>query len=209
MITRRHAFEMLSRYVGQDLRPLAEKLGVTVVAENGNINKGWKGITLEHLAGVPNNRCAGLNFELNSVSYYMKEGVWLPKETMAVMMLDPDEVEQDYFFHSYLWEKLKSIIFCAVSWNGRNNTESKLLKVSSLDFWRDEQLIKKVVADYEFIRYKLQAHGYESMSSRDGKYIQTRTKGTGYGSTTRAFYAKKNFLKEICPPFKAITKMVA
>jgi hypothetical protein len=30
-----------------------------------------------------------------------------------------------------------------------------------------------------------------------GKYIQPRTKGSGHGSTSRAFYARTSFLKKL------------
>ena len=47
------------------------------------------------------------------------------------------------------------------------------------------------------IRGKLIAQGFGSLTGRDGKWIQARTKGAGHGSTTRAFYARTVLVKKI------------
>jgi hypothetical protein len=36
----------------------------------------------------------------------------------------------------------------------------------------------------------------KKLSGKMGKYIQPRTKGSGHGSISRAFYARKSFLRE-------------
>ena len=101
------------------------------------------------------------------------------------------------FFESHCWAKLKSIVFCAVMWNGKNSDKAELLDVTSLDFSKDDELIQEIKKDYEFIRNKLITQGLESLAGRDGKWIQARTKGPGHGSISRAFYACKNLVKEI------------
>jgi DNA mismatch repair protein MutH len=57
--------------------------------------------------------------------------------------------------------------------------------------------IKEIQEDYELIRQKLITQGFESLTGKDGKWIQTRTKGAGHGSTSRAFYARKELVKVI------------
>ncbi len=44
---RAEAVRRLKQLEGQDLHRLAEQYGVTVIAENGKVNKGWAG----HVAG--------------------------------------------------------------------------------------------------------------------------------------------------------------
>lgn len=39
--------------------------------------------------------------------------------------------------------------------------------------------------------------GFESLTGKDGKWIQARTKGAGHGSRSRAFYARKRFIEKI------------
>ena len=82
-------------------------------------------------------------------------------------------------------------------WHGKNSQNAELLKVTSLDFAEDDELIKEIKSDYDFIREKLINNGFESLTGKDGKWIQARTKGSGHGSVSRAFYAKTNLVKKI------------
>ena len=41
---RAEAVRRLKQLEGQDLHRLAERYGVTVIAENGKVNKGWAGL---------------------------------------------------------------------------------------------------------------------------------------------------------------------
>jgi DNA mismatch repair protein MutH len=93
--------------------------------------------------------------------------------------------------------KVKIPCFCAVLWTGHNQEETKLIKVTSFDFLENDEIIKEIEEDYEFIRQKLITQGFESLTGKDGKWIQARTKGAGHGSTSRAFYARKELVKII------------
>jgi DNA mismatch repair protein MutH len=199
MITRVVAIQKLENYIGQDLAELAKENEITTFVD-GKQNKGWKGLTLELLAGLTNdNKQApnGLGFELKSTAFYQVNGLWQPKETMAITMINPSNLIETPFFQSHCWEKLKSIVFCAVSWNGKHDPKSELLKIQSFDFLEDEVIIKDIEADYEFIRKKCATQGFKELTGKDGKWIQARTKGSGHGSTSRAFYARKGLIKQI------------
>jgi len=199
IITRTVAIKNLRKHVGQDLRKLALEHGITTY-ETGKQNKGWKGLVLERLAGLETNVSKapnGLTYELKSVAFHYKKDELIPKETMAITMINPEELKAHSFFESHCWAKLKTIVFCAVGWNGINSTEAKLLKVASLDFAEDDELIKEIKADYDFIRDKLITKGFKSLTGADGKWIQARTKGAGHGSTSRAFYARTGLVKKI------------
>ena len=208
MITRHTALQNLQEYIGQFLSDYAKKFGITIFS-NGHLNKGWKGQVLEKLAGLeggneqaPN----GLGFELKSIAFkQLKSGEIVPKETMAITMINPKELINTPFFESHCWEKLKSLVVCAVMWYEEDKSKAKLLGVSSFDMLKDEKLIKEIEADYEFIRNKLINKGFESLTGKDGKWIQARTKGTGginpktgeRRPITRAFYARKCLIKEL------------
>ena len=199
IITRAIAIKNLKKYIGQDLRELARKFGVTTY-ETGKQNKGWKGLILERLAGLETNISKapnGLSYELKSVSFHYVNNKLVPKETMAITMINPEELKIHSFFESHCWAKLKSIVFCAVMWHGRNSESGELLKVASLDFTEDDELIKEIKADYDFIREKLTKDGFGSLTGKDGKWIQARTKGPGHGSISRAFYARTCLVKKI------------
>lgn len=199
IITRAVAIENLRKYIGQDLRKLAKEHGITTY-ETGKQNKGWKGLVLERLAGLETNVTKapnGLTYELKSVSFHNKKEILEPKETMAITMINPEELKQHEFFDSHCWSKLKTIIFCAVMWHGKNAESAELINVTSLDFSEDDVLIKEIKADYDFIRNKLKTQGFEALTGADGKWIQARTKGPGHGSTSRAFYARTGLVKKI------------
>ena len=207
IVTRTTAINNLKKYIGQDLRALALKHGITTY-ETGKQNKGWKGLVLERLAGLQTNVSKapnGLSYELKSVAFYYVKNDLVPKETIAITMINTAELKAHSFFDSHCWNKLKAIIFCAVKWNGKNSNDGQLTKVASLDFSEDDGLIKEVKADYDFIRAKLIKKGFSTLTGKDGKWIQARTKGTGginprtgeRRPITRAFYARKEFVKKI------------
>lgn len=199
IVTRTVAIKNLKKYIGRDLMGLASSYGITTF-KNGKQNKGWKGLVLERLAGLEsNNKKApnGLTFELKSVSFHTVKGKLKPKETMAITMLNQNELKQHSFFESHVWEKLKSLVFCAVNWHGKHAQKAELFEVTSLDYSEEDNLILEIKKDYDFIRNKLINEGFKSLSSRDGKWIQTRTKGAGHGSTSRAFYARTGLVKKI------------
>ncbi|MHB8261528.1 MAG: MutH/Sau3AI family endonuclease [Bacteroidia bacterium] len=199
MITRVVATINLEKHIGIDLSEQAKLFGITTYI-GGKQNKGWKGLTLERLAGLTNNNQRapnGLDFELKSTAFYQVKGIWTPKETFAITMINPTNLTATPFFKSHCWAKLKSLIYCAVSWNGKHNEKSELLKVQSFDFLVSNTLIKEIETDYEFIRNKLVTKGFSALTGKDGKWIQARTKGAGHGSTSRAFYARKELIKEI------------
>lgn len=207
IITRTVAIKNLKKYIGQDLRKLALEHGITTY-ETGKQNKGWKGLVLERLAGFQTNVSKapnGLNYELKSVAFYHVKGKLVPKETMAIAMINPEELKNHSFFKSHCWAKLKSIIFCAVMWHGKNSESGELVKVASLDFAEDDELIKEIKADYDFIRERLIKDGFENLTGEYGKWMQPRTKGTGGKNPrtgkdrpkTRAFYARTGLVKKI------------
>ncbi|MBM2824937.1 MAG: hypothetical protein HW402_601, partial [Dehalococcoidales bacterium] len=118
IIARKQAIENLKSYIGQDLAELTKLHGITTF-ETGRQNKGWKGLVLERLAGLQTNISKepnGISYEIKSVSFYYVKGKLTPKETMAITMINPEELKSQTFFESHCWDKLKSVIFCAVMW---------------------------------------------------------------------------------------------
>ncbi|MBU4332592.1 hypothetical protein KKD19_03320 [Patescibacteria group bacterium] len=199
IITRAIAINNLKKYIGKDLMRIAPRFGITTY-KNGKQNKGWKGLVLERVAGLESNISKapnGLTFELKSVSFYYVNGELVPKETMAITMINPEELKNNEFFYSHCWDKLKSMIFCAVMWYGKHAKKAELLKVASLDFSKTDELIQEIKMDYDLIRNKLITRGFEGLTGKDGKWIQARTKGSGHGSISRAFYARKELVKKI------------
>src|SRR3990172_9098137 len=84
------AIKNLKKYLGKDLAELAPQFGIHSF-KDGKQNKGWKGLVLERLAGLQTNVSKapnGLTYELKSVAFREIKGELVPKETMAITMIN-------------------------------------------------------------------------------------------------------------------------
>lgn len=196
---RQKAIKKISLIVGQDLRRLAETYDVTVF-KNSNKNKGWAGHVIERYLGLPINSSQSPNFgswELKTSSLkYLKSGHLTVKETMAITMIDPYNIERTDFEHSHLLAKLRKIVIPARIWVDPKETTSILHSVHTFDL-NNPEIYKQIKADYELTRDTIIKKGFKYLTGSMGVFIQPRTKGAGHGSTTRAFYARTSFLKRI------------
>ena len=195
---RSEAINKLSEIINQDLRQLADKHDVTVF-KNGKKNKGWAGHVLERYLGLPLSSTQAPNFgtwELKLISLkHLKRGGLTIKETMAITMIDPYNVERTDFEDSHLLLKLRKLIVAARIWESQEEERSLLHKVFTFDL-DDPEFYNQVKADYDLVREVISTQGFPALTGEMGKYIQPRTKGAR-GSTSRAFYARTYFLKKI------------
>lgn len=193
---RNEAIDRLQPLIGHDLRQLASLHSVTVW-KNGKINKGWVGHTIERFLGLPINSSRAPNFgswELKVVSVkYLRNGTLVPKETMAITMIDPCEVAVKNFKDSHVYAKMRKILIVARVYEDELERHSRLHGITEFDL-DDHDIYNHIKADYDQIRHVINTRGFESLTGRMGTYIQPRTKGVGHGSTTRAFYARKNLI---------------
>lgn len=196
---RQEALKRITVLKGQDLRHLADRLGVTV-KKNGNPNKGWAGHVIERYLGLPLNSAQSPNFgswELKVVPLrYLKDGSLTVKETMAVTMIDPYEVIAKPFGDSHLFNKLQKILIVSRIFENKEETSAILHNVAEFDL-DEPEIFRQVKADYDLIRETIRTKGFSSLTGKMGALIQPRTKGTGHGSTSRAFYARTGFVKKL------------
>ncbi len=199
---RQEAVRKLSAIVGKDLRTLAEKYEVTIF-KGKKINKGWAGHVLERHLGLPINSSRSPNFgswELKAIPLkFLKSGKLTVKETMAVTMIDPYNVERTEFENSHLLIKLRRMIVAARIWESKQEERSILHRVTTFDL-DDPEVYNQVKADYDLVRETIRTKGFSALTGKMGVYIQPRTKGAGHGSTSRAFYARTSFLKKFIFP---------
>ena len=198
IITRNQAVAEIKKIIGKDLRQMADEYNITVF-KNGKLNKGWAGHVLEHYLGLglsskqaPN----GEFWELKVVPLKVGGNAYVPKETMAITMINAEDVISKEFEESHLFYKLRSLIICGRLFEGRNEKHSTLISVGTFDLV-DEQVREEVKKDYELVRQTVRASGFQALTGKMGILVQPRTKGLGHGSTTRAFYARTGFLQEI------------
>lgn len=199
---RQEALKKLSEIEGQDLRILAGNYEVPVFKEGGGRNKGWVGQVIEKHLGLPINSLQKPNagsWELKMCSLkYLKSGKLTFKETMAVTMFKADNVANTEFEYSHLFAKLRRMIVAARIWESQQEKRSIVYRVTTYDL-DDAKVYSQVKADYELVRDTIRTKGFSALTGKMGVYIQPRTKGRGHGSTSRAFYARKSFLKLIFP----------
>jgi len=193
------AVPKLRQLEGQDLRALADKFGVTVW-KGDKKNKGWAGHVLERYLELPINSSQSPNFgswELKIVPLKkLVSGKIAVKETMAITMIDPVNVLQKPFEESHLLAKLKKAVVCARLFESQQEARTLLVKVATFDLG-NTKIYNQVRADYEETREKIRTKGFEALTGAMGVLVQPRTKGSGHGSTSRAFYARTQFVSTI------------
>jgi len=189
------AFNRLSGLMGQDLRQLAAKYGVTVF-KDGKLNKGWVGQVVERILGfklsslqAPN----GVDWELKVVSLREKNGAWEPKETMQITMISSSAALCADFKDSFLYHKLRRMLVCGREFAGPAEPRARLISVVKFDILepQNSELLKMVEADYHLVRNTIAQNGFDALTGRMGILVQPRTKGPGHGSRSRAFYARR------------------
>ena len=196
---RTDALRKLQALIGQELHDLARQYDVTIYRE-GKVNKGWAGHVFERHLQLPINSAQSPNFgswELKSIPLkFRKDGKLAFKETMAITMIDPVNVCQKEFEDSHLLAKLKKAIVVARTVG--NHVDDPTYIHSVTEFNLSDEMYEAVKADYDTVRDALldPEKGFQALTGHMGVYIQPRTKGAGHGSTSRAFYARPNFLAQ-------------
>lgn len=202
-MNRQEAFDKLLLLQGRDFHELAREHDIEIVSsKTDKVNKGWAGHVLERYLGLPLNSCQAPNFgswELKVVPmiFNSRSGKLVFKETMQITMIDPRHAELYTFEDSHLLTKLRRALIVARTVGKELQDPQYIHSVAFVDLDKDQNLFDIVEQDYNEIRDCIINRGFEQLTGRMGEYVQPRTKGRGHGSTTRAFYARKEFLYHV------------
>lgn len=147
-------------------------------------NKGGVGQLLEKLLEIPHSSdCLDmLDGELKVFPLRPNGSV---KESVAVTMVDKELLKMTPFEESRVYKKLENVLFVPYKRDREN-----VCFMEAIHFTRDHEYFEQLKKDYTDIQT-------EEFSGKIGKYLQTRTKGKGHGTTSRAFYLRASFIKLI------------
>ena len=108
----------------------------------------------------------------------------------------PARCSEQEFPDSHLFVKLRRMLVVSRIFESKEEVRTLIHNVASFTL-DDPTIYDTVKADYDLIRSTIVERGFEHLTGKMGELIQPRTKGTGHGSTTRAFYARTKFVARI------------
>ena len=159
-------------------------------------NKGLPGIFLEDLLGLKHTTdcldCSDGELKIFPVKK-LKDGRIVPKETMAITMLSTDELRTNDFKSSKCCKKISRMLIVPYYRSG-DSIQFMNPKIIDRDFTEFAELYNTIESDYNQIRKNYIDNGI--LQSKTGTLLQNRTKGSGHGSTSRAFYLRPAFMKQ-------------
>lgn len=201
-LSRDEAVEILERLKGVDLHSLSGEFGITVASSSGKQNKGWAGSVIQAALGMPPDNLQQPDFgdwELKVVPVVRKTGGQLKfKETMAITMINPDNVLTTSFAQSHLLTKLGRFLLVARLVGPDFRDPSFIVATQSVNLEDLPPVILETIqADYEEVQEVLATEGLDGLSGSMGTFVQPRTKGAGHGSKSRAFYARTKLLSTL------------
>ena len=194
------AMAKLHGLVGHDLRPLADAYGIKVGTHKRK-NKGWAGQTVEAFLGQSPNSDRGADFgdwELKVVPLLLtSDDRFRVKESMAIGMFRPEELESEAFAQSHLAEKMSSMVIVARHFDPDGENCSIVVQVAQFELEKSP-LREAIKEDYEEIRWVLRNEGIDALGGHLGTWIQPRVKG-GSNNAQRgfAFYARSQFVANV------------
>ena len=174
---------------------------------NGNLDKGWKGNTIEHLLNIKKNNKKGSDYpslEIKTVPIIWNSNGIKIKETTCLSVLNTEEIVNYSFENSSLYNKIKNIIFILIDVSDLNNPF--ISQLYDFDLNVQTNLKKMMENDYN----NLAEHILDNidcdlpldnnLSGKLGKVIQPRPKTGKKGNYTWAFYLKAHVLTELMQP---------
>jgi DNA mismatch repair protein MutH len=162
-------------------------------------NKGAPGHFLEELLGIPHTQnlldCSDGEVKACPAKK-LKNGSLVPKETIAVTMVCKDELRTNEFNSSKCCKKMSRMLVVPYYRSGIT-IQYMYPQIIDRDCSAFAALYTTLESDYNQIRKHYIDTGI--LQSKTGTLLQNRTKGSGHGSTSRAFYLRKDFMKQYIP----------
>jgi len=159
-------------------------------------NKGKPGNYLEELTGIPqSSEC--LDCIDGEVKVFplkkLRTGIIAPKETIAVCMINKDDLVETDFYESRCYKKLSNVLFVGYY---REDDKITYMQPTLFNLDAHSEIKKQLKNDYDTIREYFMKNNTLEGTSKLGVYLQNRTKGQGGNAPkTRAFYLRTAFIR--------------
>jgi len=159
-------------------------------------NKGKPGNYLEQLTGIPTSSecldCTDGEVKVFPVKK-LRIGTIVPKETVAVCMINNNDLTTTDFYESRCYKKLSNVLFVGYY---REDDKITYMQPTRIDLETHNEIKEQLKKDYDTIREYLMKNTTLEGSSKLGVYLQNRTKGQGGNAPkTRAFYLRTGFIR--------------
>jgi len=145
-------------------------------------NRGVAGHLLEKLLEIPHSSNC-LDMVDGELKVFPLKPNGSVKESVAITMVNKDTLKTTVFEESRVYKKLQNTLFVPYKRDGDN-----VCFMEAIHFTKDSPYFEQLKKDYIDIQTK-------PFSGTVGKYLQSRTKGKGHGTTSRAFYLRASFMK--------------
>lgn len=186
-----------------NIKEYANKNGI-VIHNGKNENKGWKGVTIEHILNLKTNNKKGAdysNLEIKTVPVINSSNHYQVKETTCLAVIDMNELMTTNFSSSSLFKKIKQTLFVLI--DVENPSYPFIAGTYYLDLEKNISLKEQMNNDYDVIVNHI-FDNIENGSSLDhnltgklGEVMQPRPKTGKKDTYTWAFYLKKPVLNNI------------
>jgi len=159
-------------------------------------NKGKPGNYLEELTGIPtSSEC--LDCTDGEVKVFplkkLRSGTTAPKETVAVCMINNNDLVGTDFYESRCYKKLSNVLFVGYY---REDDKITYMQPTLFNLDAHNEIKEQLKNDYDTIREYFMKNNTLEGSSKLGVYLQNRTKGQGGNAPkTRAFYLRTGFIR--------------
>ncbi|NBX75762.1 MAG: hypothetical protein EBQ92_04345 [Proteobacteria bacterium] len=169
-------------------------------------NKGWVGQTVEKVAGLKVSSEAspdGADFELKTTEVSFKDGKWIPKETLKITQVNPQQILEEEFESSIFWKKLNRLLIVAYDVHSEDLFQTRKIISTDLNNTKTAFEIRRFWEDVRHTICSGEIKDLINLGSSAG-LVQLRPLGdgkqkslcpiTGEPFPARAFYATKNLL---------------
>jgi hypothetical protein len=195
LLTRAEAISTLRPHLGANLRTLSNQFKITIDGTQPH-HKGWAGLTVERLLGLPPNNEQAADFgdwELKVIPLRMSAQDTLElKNTLTLTMFQPRTLIDCPFEESHLWEKIRHLLIVCRVYEDPEERRSLIYALCPFDL--ESSLKEEVHQEYDALRWLMRDRGILGLKQFKGALLSIQPRGEGTGWT---FLAQRRFLAQM------------